>query len=59
MDRMLYYHPTWSTIPPADRQNLSHRVDLKDYGNPDCLHKEGGKRAVMRADRQAEEVMAA
>ena len=38
MDRMFYFHPAQSTIPPADRQSLSHRVELKDYGNPDCLH---------------------
>ena len=40
MDRVVCFHPTHSTIPPADRQNLSHRVELIVYGNPDCLHKE-------------------
>jgi hypothetical protein len=53
---MVGCHPAQSKNPPADRQNLSHRVELKDYGNPDCLHV-SGKRTVMLADRQAVEVM--
>ena len=55
---MLGIHSTQSMIPPADRQNLSHRtkvryVELKDYGNPDCLREIYGKLTVMLADSQA------
>jgi len=38
MDRMVCFHPTQTKTPPANRQNLSHCVELKDYGNPDYLH---------------------
>jgi hypothetical protein len=35
-------------FPPANRQNLSHRVELTDYGNPDYLPVIAqGKQAVM------------
>jgi hypothetical protein len=49
-------HPTQAKNPPANRQNLSHRVELKDCGNPDCLHA-SGKQAVMLAHGQAVEMI--
>jgi hypothetical protein len=52
---MFDFHPAQTKIPPANRQNLSHRVKLKDYGNPDCLHA-SGKLPVMVAHGQAVEV---
>jgi hypothetical protein len=56
MDRVFGCHPAQTKTPPADRQNLSHRVELKDCGNPRLSPLESGKQAVMQADRQAVEV---
>ena len=36
---MLLFRPTRSTIPPANRQTLTHRVKLAELGKPNCLHR--------------------
>jgi hypothetical protein len=41
-----------STIPPADRQILSHRVKSVEHGKPDCL-RSSGNRPAGAGDRQA------
>ena len=54
---MVAFHPAQFMNPPADRQNLSHRVEIKDYGSLRLSPLQSGKQAAMRADGQAEEVM--
>ncbi|QTA83795.1 Group II intron reverse transcriptase/maturase [Desulfonema limicola] len=41
-----------STIPPADRQILSHRVKSVEHGKPDCL-RTSGNRPARAGHRQA------
>jgi hypothetical protein len=38
MDGALWFCPTRSMIPPADRQTLTHRVKLTEQGKPKYLH---------------------
>ena len=38
MDRVLWCHSTQSTNPSADRQALTHLVELAEHGKPNCLH---------------------
>jgi UDP-N-acetyl-D-mannosaminuronate dehydrogenase len=38
MVKALYYRFTQSVIPPADRQALTHLVELAEHGKPNCLH---------------------
>jgi len=38
MDRVLYSHPTQSMIPSAERQALTHLIELAEHGKPNCLH---------------------
>jgi RNA-directed DNA polymerase len=38
--------PTRTTIPPANRQTLTHRVKLAEQGKPNHLHDRYGKQAA-------------
>ena len=38
MDGVFRCHFTQSVIPSADRQALTHSVELAEHGKPDCLH---------------------
>ena len=38
MDGPVRFCPTRSTIPPANRQTLNHRVKLAEQGKPNYLH---------------------
>ena len=37
MDRVLYFHPTQSVIPSAERQALTLPVKTAEHGKPNCL----------------------
>ena len=51
-DGTLEFRSTQSTIPPVDRQILSHQVKSVEHGKPDCL-RECGNRPARAGDRQA------
>ena len=38
MDGAVWFCPTRSMIPPADRQTLTHRVKLAEQGKPNYFH---------------------
>jgi hypothetical protein len=38
--------PTRTTIPPANRQTLTHRVKLAEQGKPNHLHESYGKQTA-------------
>jgi hypothetical protein len=38
MVKALYIRFTQSLIPPAERQALTHLVELAEHGKPNCLH---------------------
>ena len=43
--------PTRTTIPPANRQTLTHCVKLAEQGKPNHLHECYGKQTARGADR--------
>ena len=36
--KVLYIHLTQSIIPSAERQALTHLIELAEHGKPKCLH---------------------
>lgn len=52
MDKAFRFRFTQPSIPPANRQILSHPVKSAEHGKPDCLHA-NGNRLVREGDRQA------
>jgi len=52
MDKALRFRFTQPSVPPANRQILSHPVKSVEHGKPDCL-RANGNRLAREGDRQA------